>query len=105
MKGGRKNWDEDETKTANDAPQEARNNRRTLLITGGKLGCRPTSTELQEAAATRDAYYLVGLLDDGGPPEQWQGHVIQNPIGKLLTLGQFDIQATLQAVVATIFDF
>lgn len=64
-----------------------------------------TSTELQEAAATRDAYYLVGLLDDGGPPEQWQGHVIQDPIGKLLTVGQFDIQATLQAVVATIFDF
>jgi hypothetical protein len=64
-----------------------------------------TSTELQQAAATREAYYLVGLLDDGGAPEQWQGHVIQNPIGKLLTLGQFDIQATLQAVAATIFDF
>ena len=41
MKGGRKNCDEDETKTTNDAPQEGRNNRRTLLITGGKLGCRP----------------------------------------------------------------
>ena len=64
-----------------------------------------TSTELQQAAATREAYYLVGLLDDGGPPEQWHGHVIQNPIGKLLTLGQFDIQATLQAVAANIFDF
>ena len=41
VKGGRKNWDEHETKTTNDAPQEGRNNRRTLLITGGKLGCRP----------------------------------------------------------------
>ena len=41
MKGGRKNWDEHETTTTNDTPQEGRNNRRTLLITGGKLGCRP----------------------------------------------------------------
>ena len=41
MKGGRKNWDEDETEATNDTPQEGRNNRRTLLITGGKLGCRP----------------------------------------------------------------
>src|SRR5271170_8165441 len=41
VKGGRKNWDEDETKATNNTPQEGRNNRRTLLITGGKLGCRP----------------------------------------------------------------
>ena len=40
VKGGRKNWDEHET-TTNDTPQQGRNNRRTLLITGGKLGCRP----------------------------------------------------------------
>src|SRR5277367_6538598 len=33
-----------ETKTTNDAPQEGRNNRRTLLTTGGKLGCRPPAT-------------------------------------------------------------
>src|SRR5260370_32828480 len=31
-----------ETTTTNDAPQEGRNNRRTLLINGGKLGCRPS---------------------------------------------------------------
>jgi len=41
VKGGRKNWDEHETKTTNDTPQERRNSRRTLLINGGKLGCRP----------------------------------------------------------------
>src|ERR1700746_87672 len=41
VKGGRKNWYEHETKTTNDTPQEGRNNRRTLLITGGKTGCRP----------------------------------------------------------------
>src|SRR5271170_5288504 len=43
--GWRKNWDKHETKTTNDTPQEGRNNRRTLLITGGKLGCRPLSNE------------------------------------------------------------
>ena len=32
--------DKDETKATNNTPQEGRNNRRTLLITGGKLGCR-----------------------------------------------------------------
>jgi len=47
VKGGRKNWDEHETKTTNDTPQEARNNRRTLLITGGKLGCRPLETSVK----------------------------------------------------------
>ena len=41
MKGGQKNCYEHETTTTHDTPQEGRNNRRTLLITGGKLGCRP----------------------------------------------------------------
>ena len=53
MKGGRKNWDEHETKTTNDTPQEGRNNRRTLLITGGKLGCRPDGTEFSTDAVAR----------------------------------------------------
>src|SRR5271170_5636613 len=43
VKGGRKNWYEHETKTTNDPPQEGRNNRRTLLMSGGKLGCRPVA--------------------------------------------------------------
>src|SRR5438445_6755608 len=32
-------------KPQNKAPQEGRINRRTLLITGGKLGCRPSEPE------------------------------------------------------------
>src|SRR5271167_4203530 len=55
VKGGRKNWDEHETKTTNDAPQEGRNNRRTLLITGGKLGSRPWAIRFQIAA--RDCHW------------------------------------------------
>ena len=50
MKGGRKNWDEHETKTTNDTPQERRNSRRTLLINGGKLGCRPGETQRDNLA-------------------------------------------------------
>jgi hypothetical protein len=30
-----------ETTTTNNTPQEGRNNRRTLLMIGGKSGCRP----------------------------------------------------------------
>jgi len=45
------------------------------------------------------------LLDEGGPAEQWHGYLIQNPTNALLTLGQLDIQATLQASAATIFNF
>src|SRR5271170_2525630 len=50
VKGGRKNWDEDETKATNNTPQEGRNNRRTLLITGGKLGCRPLAVQVASSA-------------------------------------------------------
>jgi len=46
MKGGQKNCYEHETTTTHDTPQEGRNNRRTLLITGGKLGCRPTVAKM-----------------------------------------------------------
>jgi hypothetical protein len=50
VKGGPKNWNEDETKTTNDTPQEGRiNNRRTLLITGGKLGGRPLTRKPADA--------------------------------------------------------
>ena len=61
MKGGRKNWDEHETTTTNDTPQEGRNNRRTLLITGGKLGCRPVyvTHDLNFTLSRRGATILV----------------------------------------------
>jgi len=48
VKGGRKNWDEHETTTTNDAPQVGPNNRRTLLMGGGKLGSRPDPIALRE---------------------------------------------------------
>jgi hypothetical protein len=60
VKGGRKNWDEDETKNTNDTPQEGRNNRRTLLMTGRKLGCRPTGPS---TARDREECFRIALLD------------------------------------------
>ena len=63
MKGGRKNWDEHETKTTNDTPQERRNSRRTLLINGGKLGCRPGETQRDNLAVLVSGRLTGALLD------------------------------------------
>jgi hypothetical protein len=64
-----------------------------------------TSGKLQEAAASGDACYLVALLDEGGPAEQQIDYLIRNPSNALLISGQLDIEATLQAAAATIFNF
>jgi len=62
-----------------------------------------TSTELQEAAASKDDYYLIGVLDDGKPEHEWFTIIVPDPIGILLTKGMFDIQATLKASATDIF--
>lgn len=63
-----------------------------------------TSLELQEAAASQDDYYLIGILDDGKLEYEWSTFLIPNPINILLTKGEFDIQAKLQAPAADVFD-
>ena len=62
-----------------------------------------TSTELQEAAASQDDYYLIGVLDDGKSEYEWSTFLIRNPLDILLTKGEFDIQAKLQASAADVF--
>jgi hypothetical protein len=59
--------------------------------------------ELQEAAVSQDDYYLVGVLDDGKPANEWSTFVICNPIDDLLAIGEFDVQATLVAPAADVF--
>jgi len=63
-----------------------------------------TSLELQEAAASQDDYYLVGVLDDGKPEYEWSTFLIRNPIDILLTVGELDVQAKLQASAADVFN-
>lgn len=62
-----------------------------------------TSRELHEAAVSKDDYYLLGLLDDGTPPQSWRSFVHPNPLQTLLTIGEFDIQAKLLAPAKTLF--
>ena len=63
-----------------------------------------TNRELQEAAASQDDYYLVGVLDDGKPENEWQTFMIRNPIRILLSEGEFDIQARLYARAGDLFE-
>ncbi len=55
-----------------------------------------TSRELREAATDGPTYFLVGLLDDGGPEKAWQSYLVPNPLGDLLRIGSFSFEARLQ---------
>jgi len=59
-----------------------------------------TKLELQEAAASQDDYYLIGILDNGKPEYDWDTFKLRNPIDTLLTKGQ----AKLQVSAANIFN-
>ncbi|MDY6988930.1 MAG: DUF3883 domain-containing protein [Thermodesulfobacteriota bacterium] len=62
-----------------------------------------TSRELKQAAASQDDYYLIGVLDDGSVEHEWPAMLIHNPIDILLSKGEFDVQAKLQAPAAHVF--
>ncbi len=62
-----------------------------------------SSRELQEAAASRGDYYLIGALDELKPEYEWSTFIIPNPIDFLLTKGDFDIQTKLQVSAEEVF--
>jgi hypothetical protein len=62
-----------------------------------------TSNELREAAASGDEYYLIGVLDNGKPENEWNTFLIQNPINLLLSQGTLDLEAKLQVSAREIF--
>jgi hypothetical protein len=64
-----------------------------------------TSNELHEAACSRKGYYLVGVLDDDHSECEWATFIIQDPIDTLLIEGAFDIETTLRASAARVFNF
>ena len=55
----------DETKATNNAPLEGRNQRRTLLVTGGKLGGRPDRLRDGYSRNQRNTFSQVFSLQPG----------------------------------------
>lgn len=62
-----------------------------------------TINELREALAAQDDYWIVGVVDDGKPPHTWATSLLRNPGAHLLAVGEFDIEAKLEAVAADVF--
>jgi hypothetical protein len=62
-----------------------------------------TIRELREAAVSQNDYYLVGVLSDEKPEHEWATFIICNPLDLLLSKGNFDIQAKLEASAEDIF--
>lgn len=62
-----------------------------------------TTSELQAAASYKKDYYLIGLLDDGGPENGWKAYILQNPLVTLLEIGQFDFQPKLHIPAVNVF--
>jgi hypothetical protein len=62
-----------------------------------------TLRELQEAHASQAKYYLVGLCDDGGPTGTWKASILQDPIERLLHLGEFQLETKIEARAASLF--
>lgn len=55
-----------------------------------------TEGELREAALARRHYYLVGLIDDGGPPARWKTIIVSDPLMFLLEHGRFSASPELR---------
>ena len=64
-----------------------------------------TSKELREAASSRADYYLIGILEDENPAQQWRTFCTPDPIGLLLAKGELELQAELAVRADILFDF
>ncbi len=63
-----------------------------------------TPGELLEAAASGPNYFLLGVLDDGGPAIVWETMLIQNPFPVLVKRGKLSIKTNLEAPASDLFD-
>jgi len=74
---------------------------KTFTIDGRVIVSVP---ELHAAAESQNDYYLLGVLDDEKPESEWRTSIISNPIQRLVSKGEFDIEATLHAPASDIFE-
>jgi len=63
-----------------------------------------TTDELCEAAASGADYFLLGVLDDGGPATRWKTMLIRNPFPTLVKRGKLTIKTKLEAPASDVFD-
>jgi hypothetical protein len=61
--------------------------------------------ELRRAAEDKDAYFVIGVLDEPKPASQWATAIVQDPIVRLLISGEFAIDTNLQISSAVLFEF
>jgi hypothetical protein len=62
-----------------------------------------TVNELGEAANSRSDYYMIGLLDDGGPTTGWKAEAIRDPWAELLSKGRLKLDASLTLKASDLF--
>jgi hypothetical protein len=55
-----------------------------------------TNLELIEAFKSGLSYYLIGIMDTGGPEFEWRSFILRAPADHLLRLGTFEIETRLQ---------
>lgn len=63
-----------------------------------------TEGELRQAAASRSSYFLIGALDDGGPPHSWKTVIVQDPLEILLREGRFSTNPELRLKSESLFN-
>lgn len=65
-----------------------------------------TSRELQAAAERKTDYFLIGIQDsDEELPPRWKSFQICNPLLRLMTMGEFVLDAKLQVQADMLFEF
>lgn len=65
-----------------------------------------TNRELHAAAEYKADYYLIGVQDsETVQPSQWPTYLMQNPLLRLMSLGEFVVEAKLQVDAESLFGF
>lgn len=71
------------------------------FLPGGRVFV--STMELRMAFTGGNDYYLVGVVHENVPRNEWATHLLQNPAAKILIKGEFVIQADLKLQAADLF--